>query len=124
MTDFQISGVRGRSIGWQFDITRNGVGIDVTQAGMQLVVTGKLRTDDATPVFKATLGAEGGPGNITTPDPETPETVQVDVPADEAGILALTQTSYIQVSAVLTEPDGRETEVATGVIKLRVTAGS
>lgn len=126
MTDFRISGNRGASIGFQFTVTRNGGPIDLTAAGMKLIVTGKLNTSDATPVFVADYYQAGGApnGKVTLPDPINHDVAQVDLPANEPGIVALAKTSYIQVSAVLVEPNARETEVATGVIKLRVTAGS
>lgn len=130
MSDFRISAQRGSTIGFLVTVTRLGVAVDLTQAGMKLIVTGKLRTDDVAPVFvKDYFQAGGAPnggilvGGAASP-PQATNVADVEIPPNEAGIVALTKTSYIQVDAVLIEPNGRETPVANGVIKLRVAPGS
>lgn len=123
MTDFSLTRSQGETIAFSVGpIQRAGRSIDLGAAGTKLVVTGKIRADDETPVFVKDFYADGGaPHGGIVITPATTDTVDVIVPADEAGVLALTKTTYVQVDALLIEASGTQTIVSRGVLKIRQT---
>lgn len=120
MTDFDVRGDRGTTI--EFKVTVNqpdGSPVDLALPGTHLVITGKLRESDAVPLFQKTyIQGQASPdiaiagGNIA------------DVTVRPADTAPLEKTSYVLCDAVLTEPSGKVTTVATGVIKVRAGVGT
>lgn len=123
MSDFQLTRSRGESIKFTVGpITRAAGDVNLTAAGTRVTVTGKVRSDDAVPVFvKDYYQAGGAPHGGVTITPNTIDSVDVIVPGNEPGVLALTRPTYVQVDVLLEEADGTATIVARGVIKIRLT---
>jgi hypothetical protein len=122
MTDFDVRGDRGTTI--EFTVTVNnpdGTPVDLTLVGTHLVITGKLKESDAAPLFQKTyIQGQASPDIAITGATHNVADVTVR-PNDTA---ALTQTSYVLVDAVLTQPSGKITTVASGVIKVRAGVGT
>lgn len=122
MTDFDVRGDRGATI--EFTVTVNnpdGSPVDLTLPGTHLVVTGKLHESDAATLFQKTyiqgqaspdIAIAGASHNIA------------DVTIRPADTAALTQTTYVLCDAILTQPSGKVTTVARGVIKVRAGVGT
>lgn len=128
MSDFSLTAHQGETIRWRIIATKtldDGTvqNIDLTLANTKLAAVGRLAPGDA-PLFTRDYQEGGGApnGGITVPAPGQAATnvAEIKIDPNDAGVGALTKTSYILVNVTLTEPDGTDTVVSSGVVKLRV----